>query len=123
MPLINLRVLAMVVASGGLLACVGCGGATKTSPSPTTSYTSGNATATVDTRTPAPSKQEIVKAQGCLKRERVRPARHTSNRHEVPHGANEVTKNGLPMTPQEYEATVRRCLARTKPAGASTRRK
>lgn len=123
MPLGNMRVLAMVTASGGLLACVGCGGSTKPSSGSTTVYTNGNTTATVDARAPAVSKQEIVKAQGCLKRERVRPTRDTRLTHEVPHGASELARNGLPMTPQEYEAIVRRCLARTISSSAGTRRK
>jgi hypothetical protein len=117
----KMRVFAMVAASG-LLACVGCAGATKTSPRLVVPYTNGNVTVTVGTRISTPSKQEIGKAQGCLKRDRVRPARHTHNRYEVPHGANEVTRNGLPMTSQEYEATVRRCLARTVSASASAHR-
>jgi hypothetical protein len=109
----------------GILAVVSilaaCGGAaTQTQGVATT--TSGKTTATLSTRTP-PSKQEIVKARGCLERERVRPAKHAPYRPQVPHGPNEVTRNGLPMTPEEYEATVRRCLARTKSASATTRRK
>jgi hypothetical protein len=116
-----MRILTTVTVSGALLVCVGCGGATKTLPGPTTS-TNGNATATVENRTPV-NRQEIVKATRCLTQERVRPARHTPNRQEVPRGANEMTRNGLPMTPQEYEATVRRCLTSTKPASASTHRK
>ncbi len=106
-----------ILIAASLLAA--CGGSTKQTQ---TAATSSQTTTTVSTRTP-PSKQEIVKSRACLTRERVRPARHAPNRQEVPHGANEVTRNGLPMTPQEYEATVRRCLTRTKSASAGTRRK
>ncbi len=112
-------VVMMVSVTGPLAAC---GGTTKPTQTLTTSYTSGKTTKAVSTRTP-PSKQEIAKAQVCLKRERVGPAKHVPYRPQVPHGANEVTRNGLPMTPQEYIATVRRCLASTKSANASTRRK
>jgi hypothetical protein len=111
---------AMVVTAVGLLAA--CGGSIKQTQKVTTYSTNGQTTATVSTRTP-PSKREIMQAKGCLKQEHVRPARHTPDRQQVPHGATEVTRNGLPMTPEEYEATVRRCLARTKSASASTRRK
>lgn len=111
----SVGVVGILIAASLLAAC---GGATKQTQ---TAATSSQAI-TVSTRTP-PSKQEIVKSRACLTRERVRPARHAPNRQEVPHGANEVTRNGLPMTPQEYEATVRRCLTRTKSASTSTRRK
>jgi hypothetical protein len=110
----------MIVGVTGLLAA--CGGTTKPTQTLTTSYTSGKTTTAVSTRTP-PTKQEIVKAQGCLMRERVRPAKHTPYRPQVPRGANEVTRNGLPMTPQEYEATVRRCLTKASSASAKAARK
>jgi hypothetical protein len=116
-----MRLLAMVAVSWALFACGGCGGATKMLLSPTTSATNGHATATVSNQTPV-SKQEIVKAKGCLKRERVRPARHVPNRPRLP-GSSGVTRNGLPVTPQEYEATVRRCLTMTSSASAKAARK
>jgi hypothetical protein len=120
-----MRMRVWFVSVAGMLAVVSClaacGGSSGTHGVATSSAKS-QTTATVSDQTPV-SKQEIVKATGCLKRERVRPARHAPNRQEVPHGANEMTRNGLPMTPQEYEATVRRCLTSTKSASASTRRK
>jgi hypothetical protein len=120
-----MRTHQLLVSVVGILAVVSflaaCGGSTKQTVDLTTSYTSGT-TAPANIRTP-PSKQEIVRARGCLERERVRPARHAPNRQEVPHETNEMTRNGLPMTPEEYEATVRRCLTRTKSASASTHRK
>jgi hypothetical protein len=112
----KIRALAMVTTSGALVLCGGCG-ATKASPS-VHATTSATRRPAIVSRTP-PTKQEIVKAKGCLKDEHVRPAKRTPYRPQVPHGPNEVTRNGLPMTPEEYEATVRRCLTRTNSASAT----
>jgi hypothetical protein len=107
-----------ILIAANLLAACG-GSSTKQTQ---TAATSSQTTTTVSTRTP-PSKQEIVKSRACLTRERVRPARHGPNRQEVPHSASEMTRNGLPMTPQEYEATVRRCVTKTNSASAKAPRK
>lgn len=113
-------VVVAVILAAGLIAA--CGESTKQAQRGTTSAANGQTTATVRNHSPV-KKPEIIEAKGCLKRERVRSARHIPDRQEVPHGANEMTRNGLPMTPQEYVATVRRCLTSTKSASASTRRK
>jgi len=110
----------MVLFAVGLLA--GCGESTKQTQGVSAYRTNGEGTATVSIHIP-PSKREIAQSRVCLERERVRPARRISSRQEVPHGANEVTRNGLPMTPQEYEATVRKCLSSTKSGSASAGRK
>jgi hypothetical protein len=110
----------MVVTAVGALTA--CGESTMQTQGVATFSASGKIGATMGGRTP-PSKQEIVKSRACLARERVRPARRTQYRPQVPHGVNEVTRNGLPMTPSEYEAIVRRCTMRTKTRAAIKRRK
>jgi hypothetical protein len=114
--------VAMTVAVAALTAC---GRAIKDTPNTTNGLGPGTGGGAAVVAHPAslPSKQEIIKAQGCLMRERVRPAKHTPYRPQVPHGAGEVTRNGLPMTPQEYEASVRRCLMKTNSASARAARK
>jgi hypothetical protein len=109
----------MIVGVTGLFAA--CGESTKSTQGVAITSASGKSTTTTRLAGP-PSKQEIVKARGCLERERVRPAKHTRYRPQVPHEPNEVTRDGLPMTPSEYDATVRRCLTSTKSAGAGKRR-
>lgn len=109
---------AMVMAL--LSSIVGCG--TSKTPVIGSSSTAGRPITTVSNRT-SMNRQEIVQARGCLKRELVRPARHTPGRQEAPRRAGEMTRDGLPMTPQEYEATVRRCLTLVKSASASATHK
>ena len=111
--------MAMVVGIACLLAA--CGDSTKQTQGVVVASTSSNTVTAL--RASPPSKQEIVKARGCLESERVRPAKHTPYRPQVPRGPNEMTRNGLPMTPEEYEATVRRCVATPKVASVSTHRK
>ena len=111
--------MAMIVGVACLLAA--CGKSSRQAQGVVPPSTSSNTVATL--RVSPPSKQEIVRARGCLEKERVRPAKHTPYRPQVPRGPNEVTRNGLPMTPEEYEATVRRCVASRKSPSASRRRK
>ena len=115
-------VSAMVMVASVVL-LTACGGTGKSPQSASIAIVTGTKVPAVVVPTHPPSKQEITNSKTCLEKERVRPARHTPYRPQVPHGANEVTRNGLPMTPSEYEATVRRCVARTRSASASTHRK
>jgi hypothetical protein len=120
-----MRTRQLFVSVVGILAAVSfltaCGGSTKRTVGLTTSYTSGTAAA-ASARTPL-SKQEIVRAKGCLEREGVRPARRTRYRPRVPRGVNEVTRDGLPMTPGEYETAVRKCVATPRPSSSGAHRK
>jgi hypothetical protein len=110
----------------GTLAVVGnlaaCGGSTKEIQDVPTSAASGKTTTAVSAHTPS-SRQAIVRSAACLKREGVRPAMHAVYRLRVPRGAGEVMRYGVPMTAEEFEAAVRRCVARSKSADVSARRK
>jgi hypothetical protein len=103
----QLAISAVTVAAiiSTLTAC----GQSNTRDNDAATFASRPSTVTVGGHTP-PSKREIIQSRTCLERERLRPARHASTKQGIPHGADEVTRNGLPMTPQEYGATVRKCL-------------
>lgn len=124
-----MRLLCLLCSAGAMTMTVAvltaCGGSAKDMQNTmnASSPGTGGKTTVVILPTSPPSKQEIIKAKACLKQERVRPARNTPDRQQVPYGAYEMTRNGLPMTPQEYEATVRRCVESIKSASASTHRK
>src|SRR5580704_2931747 len=98
----------VIVTIVGVLAA--CGESVKPVQSKVTNATNTLSIPIVTTRTP-PTKQEVVSAARCLKRERVRSATHHAYSPQVPRGANEITRDGLPMTPEEFEVTVHRCLS------------
>jgi hypothetical protein len=109
----RIRTLTVLAASGLLLFCGGCGGA-KTSATGTATAT-GTQAAVVHA---PPNRQEIIKARKCLEREGVRPAKHKAYKAQIPRGTGEVTRGGLPVTPEEYESQVRRCVAPRQSARA-----
>lgn len=71
--------------------------------------TAGNSVATVKYIERTPTKQEVAKARGCLKKEGVRPAKRVLGRNPSQVGGTGLVRYGLPVTRGEYAATVRRC--------------
>jgi hypothetical protein len=60
-----------------------------------------------------PSMHEVILAQKCLGHEDVRPARHSHYKLGVPTGSHELTVDGRPMTPEEYDEAIHKCVSST----------
>lgn len=96
---------------------VSCGGTTVTSTLSNGTTSATGKPAAVRRTKPAPNRQEIVEASKCLEEEDVRPAKHTAYKSQIPpRGTSEVTRGGLPMTPEEYDSSVRRCATTARSA-------